>query len=74
MANGYSNEMNKIFKQATKQGLVVEGKRTGDGKVCIRNLEQGTKVYVSGSPGSRRCVLNNVARMRRHVGFVYNGH
>lgn len=74
MANSYSNEMNKIFKQAKKQGLVVETTRTGRGKVVIRNLEMGTMVIVSGSPGSHRCVLNNVARMRKHVGFIYNGH
>jgi len=74
MANGFSNEMNKIFKQAVKQGLVVDKKRNGAGKVCVRNPEMGTKVYVSGSPGSHRCFLNNIARMRSHVGFVYNGH
>lgn len=74
MANGFSNEMRKVLKQAVKQGLVVEKTRTGDGKILVRNLEMGTLIRVSGSPGSHRCLLNNIARMRRFVGFVYNGH
>lgn len=74
MANGFSNEMNKVFKEASKQGLVVEKKRTGAGKVIIRNPNTGGMVRVSASPGSHKCFLNNIARMRRYVGFVYNGH
>jgi hypothetical protein len=74
MANNFSNEMSKVLKQATKQGLVVDRTRTGRGKVIVHNEQTGGIVRVSGSPGSHRCFLNNIARMRRYVGFIYNGH
>jgi len=68
--------MVKVFKEARKQGLTTEFLSNGHVKVT-RFDENGNKissVQVAESPNSPRGVLNNIARMRAKVDFVWKGH
>ena len=84
-----TSEIKKIIRACKKQGLVVPDKMDGKGHYRVYNAgvtfepngkpiapEGGsiTCVPVIGSPRRDDAVRNQIARLRRELGFTWNGH
>lgn len=83
MASKQKTQWRQILEAAEDQGLLVErpGERyNGDGSrkkggshIRVSNPETGAFIFVACTPSDFRALRNDIAWMRRDLGFVWNG-
>jgi hypothetical protein len=69
--NQWQREMNKVIREARKQGMTAVKVQNGHWQVTAADGKRS--IQVASTPVGRG-LLNIIARMRRELDFVWRGH
>jgi hypothetical protein len=69
--NQWAREMNKVIREARKQGITAEKAQNGHWE--LTSADGKKSIQVAATPVGRG-LLNCISRMRRELGFVWRGH